>query len=497
MARPIMIQGTMSNVGKSLLAAGLCRVLAQDGVRVAPFKSQNMALNSGVTADGLEMGRAQILQAQACGVEPDVRMNPILLKPESNHKSQLVLRGRAVGTYAAGEYFRNKKALLPRVLEAYNELAAEYDVIVIEGAGSPAEINLAKDDIVNMGLACAVNAPVLLAGDIDPGGVFAQLYGTVALVGEEARQRIKGLIINKFRGDVSLLTPGLTPLEEMCGAPVVGVVPYTSLDLEDEDSLSSRLGASSAHSIIDVAVVRLPHLSNFTDFDALDRVEGVGVRYAAKAEELGRPDLVVLPGSKSTIADALWLESSGMGACVKALAAQQTPVLGICGGFQLLGDELCDQHAEPGLRYARGLGLVDARTTFGVDKRLVCSKLQITGAQGIFSALNGIEAQGYEIHTGVSECSCAHLGTIDGKPEGAANGNVMGTYLHGFFDEAKITSTLVDELRRWRGLPPMRLEDARVLSAEEHRNNELDRLADVVRESLDMDAVYRIIEEGM
>ena len=497
MTKSIMIQGTMSNVGKSLLAAGLCRMLAQDGVRVAPFKSQNMALNSGVTADGLEMGRAQILQAQAAGIEPDVRMNPILLKPESNHKSQLVLRGKAVGTYAAGEYFRNKKALMPRVLDAYNELASDYDVIVIEGAGSPAEINLAKDDIVNMGLARAVEAPVLLAGDIDPGGVFAQLYGTVALVGEENRHYIKGLVINKFRGDVSLLKPGLEPLEEMCGAPVVGVVPYMQLDLEDEDSLSSRLNQGAGRGVVDIAVVRLPHLSNFTDFDALDRIEGASVRYVSKAEQLGRPDLVILPGSKSTVADALWLESSGMGECVKALASQQTPILGICGGFQLLGGELRDPQAEPDLQYARGLGLIDAHTVFGEDKRLVRSKLQIAGAQGAFSVLNGIKANGYEIHTGVTECASAPVGIIDGKPEGAACGNIMGTYLHGLFDEPRITSALVGELRCRRGLPAREAGAKRVLCAAEHRNNELDRLAAVVRESLDMDVVYRIIEEGM
>ena len=277
-AKPIMIQGTMSNAGKSLLAAGLCRVLSQDGLRVAPFKSQNMALNSGVTADvtrdGLEMGRAQVVQAQAAGIEPDVRMNPILLKPESDHRSQLIVAGKAQGAFAARDYFARKKALMPQILEAFDSLAEENDVIVIEGAGSPVEINLAENDIVNMGLARAVSSPVLLAGDIDPGGVFAQLYGTVALFAPEDRALLRGLVVNKFRGDVEILRPGLAPLEKMCGVPVVGVVPYLTLDLDDEDSLAPRLSAREARGVIDVAVVRLPHLSNFTDFDPLSRVPG-------------------------------------------------------------------------------------------------------------------------------------------------------------------------------------------------------------------------------
>ncbi len=239
-AKPIMIQGTMSNAGKSLLAAGLCRVLSQDGLRVTPFKSQNMALNSGVTADGLEMGRAQIMQAEACGIAPDVRMNPILLKPESDHRSQLIVAGKAQGAFAARDYFARKKALMPQILEAFDSLAEENDVIVIEGAGSPAEINLSENDIVNMGLARAVSSPVLLVGDIDPGGVFAQLYGTVALFAPEDRALLRGLVVNKFRGDVEILRPGLAPLEKMCGVPVVGVVPYLTLDLDDEDSLAPR-----------------------------------------------------------------------------------------------------------------------------------------------------------------------------------------------------------------------------------------------------------------
>ena len=369
-AKCIMVQGTMSGAGKSLLCAALCRIFAQDGYRVAPFKSQNMALNSFVTRDGLEMGRAQVVQAQAAGIEPDVRMNPILLKPSSDVGSQVIVNGEVRGQMKASEYFRTKRQLVPDILKAYDSLAEEADVIVIEGAGSPAEINLAENDIVNMGLARAVSSPVLLAGDIDPGGVFAQLYGTVALLAPEDRALLRGLVVNKFRGDVEILRPGLAPLEKMCGVPVVGVVPYLKLDLDDEDSLAPRLSAREARGVIDVAVVRLPHLSNFTDFDPLSRVPGVGVRYVSSATDLGRPDLVVLPGSKTTLDDARWLAASGIGACVRALSGAGTPVLGICGGYQLLGDELSDPHGREGAGTARGLGLIPASTVFKEEKRL-------------------------------------------------------------------------------------------------------------------------------
>ena len=497
MAMNIMIQGTMSNAGKSLLAAGLCRVLKQDGYRVAPFKSQNMALNSFITRDGGEMGRAQVVQAEAAGIEPDTRMNPILLKPTTDVGSQVIVNGQVRGNMQAMEYFRRKRDYIPAVLEAYNSLASEYDVIVIEGAGSPAEINLKQDDIVNMGLAKLVDAPVLLVGDIDRGGVFAQLYGTVALLAPEDRALLRGLVVNKFRGDVEILRPGLAPLEKMCGVPVVGVVPYLTLDLDDEDSLAPRLSAREARGVIDVAVVRLPHLSNFTDFDPLSRVPGVGVRYVSSTTDLGRPDLVVLPGSKSTLDDARWLAASGIGACVRALSGAGTPVLGICGGYQLLGDELSDPHGREGAGTARGLGLIPASTVFKEEKRLAQSALRITGAQGAFSVWNGMTARGYEIHDGETTVSCAPAGTIGGKPEGAACGNVFGTYLHGLFDEPGVALALARSLARMRGLPENVVGAAGAASAADHRAREFDRLADVVRGALDMEYVYRIIEEGV
>lgn len=307
-----MVQGTMSNVGKSLLTAALCRIFKQDGYRVAPFKGQNMALNSFTTPDGLEMSLAQAVQARAAGLEPDVRMNPVLLKPSSDTGSQLIVNGRPRGQYQAADYFARKGSLVPDVLESYESLAAEHNVIVIEGAGSPAEINLPPDVFVNMGLAELVNAPVLLVGDIDRGGVFAQLYGTVALLNEQERARIIGTIINKFRGDMSLLRPGLGQLEELTGVPVLGVIPYVKADIDDEDSLSPRLTQKTHGAPVDIAVIRLPHIVNFTDFTPLERHPALGVRYVEIAKELGRPDLVILPQSADQSGDSRWLEESGL-----------------------------------------------------------------------------------------------------------------------------------------------------------------------------------------
>ncbi len=308
----IMIQGTMSNAGKSILAGGLCRVLKQDGYRVAPFESQNMALNSFITKEGLEMGRAQVMQAEAAGIEPSAAMNPILLKPTNDTGSQVILNGKPVGVMPAVEYYRHKREYIPYIMEAYEKLKRQYDVIVIEGAGSPAEINLKKDDIVNMGLAELVDAPVLLAGDIDRGGVFAQLIGTVMLLEEKERQRIKGLIINKFRGDVSILKPGLAMLEERVGIPVLGVVPYFYLDIDEEDSLTERFQKKQSTGLVDVAVIRLPRISNFTDIAPLEASEEAGVRYVSSPAEFGEPDAVILPGSKNTIRDLLWMRQNGL-----------------------------------------------------------------------------------------------------------------------------------------------------------------------------------------
>ena len=485
-AKCIMVQGTMSGAGKSLLCAALCRIFAQDGYRVAPFKSQNMALNSFVTRDGLEMGRAQVVQAQAAGIEPDVRMNPILLKPSSDVGSQVIVHGEVRGQMKAADYFRHKKELIPDILSAYHSLAQEVDVIVIEGAGSPAEINLKADDIVNMGLAKLVDAPVLLAGDIDRGGVFAQLYGTVELLEPEERARIQGLIINKFRGDVEILRPGLAMLEEKTHLPVLGVVPYLKVDIEDEDSLSERLDAKNSVKPLDVAIIRLPKLSNFTDFIPLEQHPLLGVRYVDSARTLGAPDCILLPGTKNTVDDLLWLRQCGLEAAILKQAAAGTPVLGVCGGYQMLGRTLDDSAATESGRSQtlRGLGLLPTSTVFSAEKRR--TQVRATAAAGPFA---GAALTGYEIHTGRTVVEGAPFARLaDGTPEGCVCGNVFGTYLHGLFDTGELTEKLTEFLCRRKGIRP---EAAALVPMAAYREQQYNKLADGVRAALDMAAIYK------
>ena len=479
-----MVQGTMSGAGKSLLCTALCRIFAQDGYKVAPFKSQNMALNSFVTRAGLEMGRAQVVQAQAAGVEPDVRMNPILLKPSSDVGSQVIVNGEVRGDMPARAYFRQKKALIPEILRAYESLAQEYDILVIEGAGSPAEINLKADDIVNMGLAKLVDAPVLLVGDIDRGGVFAQLYGTVALLEADERARICGLIINKFRGDVEILQPGLAMLEEKTHLPVLGVIPYTRADIEDEDSLSERLQSSKAVKPLDAAVVRLPHISNFTDFMPLEQHPLLGVRYVQNVRELGSPDLIILPGTKNTVGDLLWLRQCGLEAAVQKLAKRGTPILGVCGGYQMLGrtldDTLGSESGQP--QTLRGLALLPTDTVFTAEKH----RAQVTATAA--APFAGASLTGYEIHTGRTAVQGSAFCTqVDGTPEGCVQGTIFGTYLHGLFDSGELTEKLAAYLCRQKGLCP---EAAAPISMERYRAQQFDLLADSVRAALDLPAVY-------
>ena len=487
-AKCIMVQGTMSGAGKSLLCAALCRIFAQDGYRAAPFKSQNMALNSHVTRDGLEMGRAQAVQAQAAGAEPDVRMNPVLLKPSSDTGSQVIVLGEVRGHMSAAEYFRYKRQLFPEVLAAYDSLAAEHDVVVIEGAGSPAEINLRADDIVNMGLGLRVGAPVLLAGDIDRGGVFAQLYGTVALLQPEERERIAGLVINKFRGDLEILRPGLSLLEEKTGKRVLGVVPYLKVDVDDEDSLAPRLGREDVHKPLDAAVIRLPRISNFTDFAPLEEHPQIGVRYVDDPRKLGSPDLVVLPGTKSTGGDLLWLRQNGLEAAILKLAAAGTPVLGVCGGYQMLGEAVHDrsgvEHGAGGS--IRGMGLLPVETTFLPEK--VRTRVRGETASG---PLAGAGLEGYEIHMGSTQVRGEPFCRLeDGREDGCVRGSVWGTYLHGLFDSGELTQKLAELLCRRKGL---RAESARAVSHAAYQQGQLDLLADGVRQALDMREIYRIM----
>ena len=489
MAKRIMIQGTMSGVGKSLLTAALCRIFCQDGYRVAPFKSQNMALNSFITADGREMGRAQVVQAYAAGKQPDVRMNPILLKPSSDVGSQVIVLGEARGDYRAVDYFKMKRSLIPDIMQAYESLASENDIIVIEGAGSPAEINLRADDIVNMGLAELVDAPVILVGDIDPGGVFAQIYGTVALLEERERRRVVGTVINKFRGDVSLLEPGLRMLEDLTGVPVLGVVPYTAVDLDDEDSVSRRLDRRSADGTVDIAVIRLPHISNFTDFIPLERHPDLGVRYVKEAGELGEPDMLILPGTKNTMGDLQWMRRGGLDAAVKRLGEKGVPVLGVCGGYQMLGRHLRDLEGAEHGGEMEGLGLLPVETEFSARKIQVQTEASVCA-----EPFAGAKLQGYQIHMGRTD----RAGTApfcvlpDGTEDGSVRGNVFGTYIHGLFDSGELTAKLADWLLRRRGLVAA---SGQVESHLHYQERQLELLADTVRQSLDLSAVYRAMEE--
>ena len=506
-ARPLMIQGTMSGAGKSLLVAGLCRVLAQDGVRVAPFKSQNMALNSAITAEGLEMGRAQVMQAEAAGIEPLSAMNPVLLKPTTDTGSQVIVRGVPLTTMSARSYFAFRHKLADQIRAAYDELAADFDVILIEGAGSPVELNLKRDDIVNMGVAKMAASPVMLVGDIDRGGVFAQLIGTMMLLEEEERRMVKASVVNKFRGDITLFDEGVAILQEKMGVPVAGVVPYLDVDLDDEDSLSQRLSSKTREGLVDVAVIRLPKISNFTDFIALEAAVGVSVRYVAKPSELGAPDLVVLPGTKATIADLRWLRSSGLEAAILRASAAGIPVLGICGGYQMLGRSVCDPFGLEGGGELDGLGLLPVRTTFGQAKRTMRSSGAFGEVRGPLSLLSHQPVSGYEIHMGRTQLE-GGAPLMELHPEGqsldwadAAAGvdgcqcaNVYGCYLHGLFDRVEVSQALVEALLKAKGLDGSAV---RAVDMAAYKERQYDRLAEGIRQSLNMDLVYRIIEEGL
>ena len=484
--KSLMVMGTASSVGKSVLCSAFLRIMKQDGYKVAPFKAQNMALNSFVTKDGLEMGRAQVTQAQAAGVEPDVRMNPVLLKPTSDRRSQVIVDGKAIGTMTAMEYHRYKPALRERIKATYDALESTVDCVVIEGAGSPAEINLRAGDIVNMSMAESADAPVVLVGDINLGGVFASLLGTVMLLTDEERARVKGVIINKFRGDVEILRPGLTMLEEKTRLPVLGVVPYLNVDIEDEDSLSQRLDVKNVVKPLDVAIIRLPRLSNFTDFISLEQHPLLGVRYVESTRGLGAPDCIILPGTKNTVDDLLWLRQSGLEAAILKLAERGTPILGVCGGYQMLGQQLDDPTgSESGrVQSLRGLGLLPTRTVFSEQKR----RTQVT-ATVTAEPFAGAKLTGYEIHTGRTVVEGTPFDTLaDGQPEGCVNGSVFGTYLHGLFDTGELTEKLTVFLCKQKGIAP---EAAALVPMEQYRQQQFDLLADGVRGALDMAAVYR------
>ncbi|HON71705.1 MAG TPA: cobyric acid synthase [bacterium] len=499
-AKSIMIQGTASSVGKSMLVTALCRIFTLDGFRVAPFKSQNMALNSFVTVDGGEIGRAQAVQAEACGIEPSVLMNPVLLKPSSDVGSQVIIKGKVFKNMTAEEYQRFKPELREIIKDAYEELAANHDIVVIEGAGSPAEINLKDNDIVNMGMAEIADCPVLIVGDIDKGGVFASIVGTMILLDQRERKRVSGIIINKFRGDVEILRPGLSMLEKIIKRPVLGVIPYMRIHIDEEDSATEHLRLTKEDGDLDVAIVYLPHISNFTDFEPLYSVNELKIRYVYSADTFGSPDLVIIPGTKNTIGDLLYLKYNKISEEIIRYAREGRLVIGICGGFQMLGKEILDPYGiESDIKETEGLGLLDISTTIEGEKITAQTIIQLEPAiSSIFPGLSGSTLKGYEIHMGRTE----DLGNsipfsriikrgeflcneIDGYM--SCDGNVFGTYLHGIFDNESFLKGLVSLIYRRKGIE----KDVDINPVtEEFKYNELAR---IVRESVDIQEIYRIM----
>ena len=506
MAKKIMCMGTSSHVGKSILATALCRIFYRQGQRVVPFKAQNMALNSYVTKDGGEMGRAQVAQAEAAGLEPMVDMNPVLLKPTGNSCSQVVINGKPVGNMSAREYHKGYSLkAFGAVKEALARLDKVFETIVIEGAGSPAEVNLKANDIVNMRVAKYLKAPVLLIADIDRGGALASLVGTLELLDDDERELVKGLIINKFRGDVTLLTPAVEFLEKKTGKPVLGIVPHIEkMGIDDEDSVSlQEKTAVMANSDINIAVIQLPKISNFTDFDALSGEPDAGVYYVKGVADVGQPDLIILPGSKNTIEDMKYLEESGLAAAIKALHKKGVAIAGVCGGYQLLGEEIHDPyHTESDSDMIYGLGLLGMKTVFEAEKltsQVIASCRDLSFLGQLISA-DGL--RGYEIHMGKTEFTRPddrHPFVINERrnepcqeTEGtaSADGLVFGTYIHGIFDNDSLRRSLLNALRVRKGLQP--ISSMRNVLAEKQQAYE--RLADIVEQHLDMDKIKHIME---
>ena len=507
-ARVIMVQGTASHAGKSVLTAAFCRIFAQDGLSVAPFKAQNMSLNSFVTLDGGEIGRAQAVQAEAARVRPTVEMNPILLKPEGERRSQVVVLGKVATSETAVGYYAMKSKLWPVVADALDHLRREYDVVVIEGAGSPAEINLKQHEIVNMRVAVHAGAPVVLVGDIERGGVFASLVGTMVLLEPGEAALVKAFVINKFRGDPSLLDSGLAMLTQRTGVPVAGVLPYfTDIAIPEEDSLALDDGkgrwdrsarVEDGRGLVDVAVVRLPRIANFDDFDPLGREPSVRLRYVAEAKELGRPDLIIIPGSKSTMADLAWLRERGLADAIVAARRDGAAVMGICGGFQMLGRWVRDPRGvESSVPEAAGLGLLPVDTTFEAEKATHQVEARVVNATGLLKECAGLTLTGYEIHMGRTEAtgpgSPFRIVRRSGQSVRASDGwtdpegRTLGTYLHGLFHNEALRRGILRQLARGKGVA---YEPA---ASTEDPDREYDKLADLVREHLDMGLIYRLV----
>jgi adenosylcobyric acid synthase len=503
--KSLMVQGTGSSVGKSIITAGLLRIFKQDGYEVAPFKSQNMALNSYITKEGKEMGRAQVVQAEAAGKEPSVNMNPILLKPTTDRKAQVILHGEVYKNMSAAQYHEFKPQLAEMVKETFQELSSKNDIVVIEGAGSPAEINLRENDIVNMGMAQMADSPVILVGDIDKGGVFASLAGTMLLLTEEERARVKGVVINKFRGDLEILKPGLGMLYDIIKVPVLGVVPYTKLNIEDEDSLAERFQKEKVTKIseIDIVIIKVPHMSNFTDFNALENLQGIKVRYVGAPHEVGEPDIIILPGTKNTIEDMLYLKRSGMEQVIKKLHEKGVVIFGVCGGYQMLGINIEDPYkTESELLNIEGMSLLNSRTVFGQKKITTQVEGSISCVSELLYDLDNTKVNGYEIHMGTTEYNDGCIPfieinkTLESKTKsvgGVMNkeGNVFGTYIHGIFDNMEFTVGFINNIRKSKGLA--KLDYDKSMEFDEYKEMQYDNLAEILRASIDIKKIYEIV----
>ena len=506
MVKAIMIQGTGSSVGKSIIVTALCRIFYQDGFRVAPFKAQNMALNSFITKDGKEMGRAQVVQAEACGIEATVDMNPILMKPTSEVGSQIIVCGKPIGNMQAQEYRNYKSKLISVVKDSFLKLAHHYELIVIEGAGSPAEINLKEDDIVNMRMAQIADCPVLLVADIDKGGAFAWVVGTLELLTIKERNRIRGIIINKFRGDKEILQPGLNYLERKTKKPVLGIIPYfRDIQIEEEDSVNSeknRYYTQPELGKINIEVLYLPHISNFTDFDPLEREEGISLRYVKIGERSSAPDLLIIPGSKNTLDDLYYLKKSGYQKEISNRLKKGTVIVGICGGWQMLGRELYDpEHTGSSREKIGGLGLINGVTTLKSKK--ITFQVRAHLLPNPFFNIQD-ELVGYEIHTGETILSgdekplfkITQRGSIqtdinDGVV--SKKGMVWGTYIHGIFDNSSFRRSFINFLKSKKGLMISNGVNQDRISYQEQKDREYDRLACLIRDNLDMDKIYHIL----
>lgn len=504
MGKKVMLQGTASNVGKSIIAAGLCRIFSQDGYKVSPFKSQNMALNSFITEEGLEIGRAQAFQAEAANIKPKAIMNPVLLKPSGNNASQVVVLGKPIDNMNSNEYYDYKLELMDILKTSFEELKTEFDVVVMEGAGSAAEINLMDRDISNMKMAEIADAPVILISDIDRGGVFASVVGTLNLMDEADRNRVKGVVINKFRGRKELLASGVEMLEKIIEIPVLGVIPYSDINIEDEDSVTNKFKQKSSRKDIHIEVIRTPYMSNFTDFDILETQEDVSLRYVERGEFMSNPDIVIIPGTKNTIEDLKYLKTYGYDEQIKAFERKGGLVIGICGGYQMLGKKLKDpEFIESNTLEIEGLGLLDIQTTFSKEKTTTQVKARINTGEGVYlKGLRNKAITGYEIHMGNSSLgqNAKSLDTIVDKlgekvcyTEGSVNnaGNVIGTYIHGIFDDIEFTRTLLNNIRELKGLQSL---DSNIKSYKDYKNKEYDRLADFLREHLDIKKIYEIMK---